>query len=622
MSRSLLLVILAVSCLLSPTTFCRAFSAAAASTAPSGLRVGRPIPITVLSGFLGSGKTTLLRHLLQNNDGLKIGVIVNDVASVNIDEKLVVGGTVANSSTSPTASNAKPEDVIQLSNGCACCSLSDELLASVSELITISDLRDPTDRFDHIVIETSGVSDPKAIRGHFQDAMFYNMPLMERVRLDTMCTVVDCTTYLEYLKSAKSTTEKDSPELHFRNEEERERAREANWIDYLPATLAEALGEEGQESSPVAPGDGTGVSELLVEQTEVADVVLLNKIDILQEEKEADARLREIESIVKSLNPRASIIKTKYAAVDSLEDILGAAGGNGVVEAGIVDDHRDYVSAASGGVGTGREESAKSHQHSHTHSHSGDEAACTNPNCTDPSHRHDGKAKDSALTTTCTDPDCNDPMHTHDHSKNDHDTLSYAGIGSFVYRARRPFHPGRLTALLRHFPIVRGVPGCNESQESTQPSVASIDITSLTIDSLKRIIRSKGFTWLADSNLAAMYWSHAGSSFELQCLGRWWATLPREQWPEEAKDDILSDFDDANHNEKDASMSTVGDRRQEVVFIGPKLSDANVQDRIRGALDQCLLADDEWISYKEHCSNEAELRAAFTSPLPARMLSY
>jgi len=621
MTRYLLLVILAGSCL-----FCRAFSHAA-----------RPIPITILTGFLGSGKTTLLRHLLQNNDGTKIAVIVNDVASVNIDEKLVVGGTTASISPTTSNDNSKPQEVIQLSNGCACCSLSDELLASVSELITLSDLRDPTDRFDHIVIETSGVSDPKAIRGHFQDSMFYNMPLMERVQLDTMCTVVDCTTYLDYLQSARSTAEDDSPELHYRNEEERQKAREENWMAYLPDTLAEALGEQVQRSSSVAPVDGTGVSDLLVTQTEVADIVLLNKIDILEEDRNADNRVREIESIVKSLNPRAKVIKTKYAAVDNLKDILGAAGGTGVAGAGVVDDHRDYVSASAATTAAAITAAATSasivesndkhqHQHSHTHSHDVDGAPCMDPDCTDPSHHHHEKSGDSMPATACTDPNCDDPTHTHDHSHIDHDTLSYAGIGSFVYRARRPFHPGRLTAFLRNLPIVRGVPGCNGNGEVSSPSGADkeseINIPSQASESLKCIIRSKGFAWLADSNLAAMYWSHAGSSFEMQCLGRWWATLPREQWPEEAKADILSDFDDARHNEDNASMSTVGDRRQEVVFIGTRLNDPSVQERIRDTLDQCLLADDEWISYKEQCSNEASLRTTFANPLPTRMLSY
>lgn len=117
----------------------------------------RPIPITVLSGFLGSGKTTLLQNLLSNNDGLRIAVIVNDVASINIDSKVV-------------ANENQAAGMVQLQNGCACCSQAEELLASVAELVTLSDLRGDDEGFDHIVIECSGVADPKGIRAQFQQA--------------------------------------------------------------------------------------------------------------------------------------------------------------------------------------------------------------------------------------------------------------------------------------------------------------------------------------------------------------------------------------------------------------------------------------------------------------------
>jgi G3E family GTPase len=138
----------------------------------------KPIPITVISGFLGSGKTTLLQNLLENNEGLRIAVIVNDVASVNIDSKLVAGQNSA-------------AGMVELQNGCACCSLSEELLTSVSELVTLSDMRDDDEGFQHIVIELSGVADPKAVRAKFQEAVLYDMPMMERVRLDTMVTLID-----------------------------------------------------------------------------------------------------------------------------------------------------------------------------------------------------------------------------------------------------------------------------------------------------------------------------------------------------------------------------------------------------------------------------------------------
>ena len=98
--------------------------------------------------------------------------------------------------------------------------------------------------------------------------------------------------------------------------------------------------------------------------------------------------------------------------------------------------------------------------------------------------------------------------------------------------------------------------------------------------------------------------------------------MPREQWPEEAEADVLSDFDDANHDESDQSMPTVGDRRQEIVFIGPQLNNPSNQQCVRETLDQCLLTDDEWSSYKENCSEEVALRSRFASKLPTKMLTY
>lgn len=525
---------------------------------------------------------------------------MNDVASVNIDSKLI------------SARNGAA-GMVELQNGCACCSLSEELLGSVSELVTLNDMRGDSDGFHHIVIELSGVADPKSIRSKFQEALLYDMPLMERVQLDTMVTVVDCSMFLEYLKTSKSATPDESPELFY--PEGKAPPSGEKWQDDIPPMLLEALmaGENAYGTS-IPVDQENGVADLLVSQTEISDVVLLNKVDLADQ-----STVMEIEEIVKALNPRATLFQCQFGKVP-FSNILGVARGQGVVQAGIVDDHKDAVGAANHDNSRELEiedrpkESYHSHDHSdhaeitqdhfHAHDHGHD---CNDHSSTDPSHHH----SHSHDHKNCIDPECTDPSHSHDHT--------HANIGSFVYRARRPFHPGRLLAFLRHLPIVRGLPPSESDDDSKG---LDLKLSESSSRDMKRILRSKGFAWCADSNQAALYWSHAGSSFELSALGRWWATLPRNAWPPEATPAILSDFDDTQHNEENSNFVTVGDRRQELVFIGPKIGESTFQRDLCDTLDRCILNEEEWSVFKENRSQEAVLRARFPNQIQSKIMSY
>ena len=605
----------------------------------------RVIPITIFSGFLGSGKTSLLQHLLHNNEGCRIAVIVNDVASMNIDSKLVsqqgTGGAAG---------------IVQLQNGCACCSLSDELLSSVSELVTLSDLRaqdeDDDACFDHIVIELSGLADPKSVRAKFQEAVLYDMPLMERVQLDTMVSLVDCSVFLNQLSSSQTASPDEAPELFYRDGVKPETPDWQASLDDddeedLPPGLLEALmaGERayGGDGSNGVEQDTT-VVDLLVSQCEIADIVLLNKKD-LATPQDMDC----IDKVVTTLNPRATVIPAEYGRLP-LDQILAVAKGRGVAQAGLVDDHKDFVQAATAvsshvhghdhhtekplagpvvesAVDNGHAhehadahahdhhteepaaspvvESAVDNGHSHAHSHAHNEQ-CHEPKCDDPSHDHDHSHK-------CEDPTCTDTSHSHSH-----DHFAHGNLGTFVFRARRPFHPERLVAFLQHLSVTRGLP-----KDVLQVGAESrLQVSESCKSLLKGILRSKGFVWCADSDEAAMFWSHAGISFEMSCLGRWWATLDRSQWPAEALPSILQDFDSADHDEKDPSFKSVGDRRQEVVFIGPNLGKPDNQGKLADVLEQCLLQDEEWNKYCTMRSDGPALRAAFVNPCQVKMVTY
>lgn len=199
------------------------------------------IPITVLSGFLGTGKTTFLNNLLTNQRGKKFGLVVNDMASVNIDAKQVLSQTRESDGI----------DTMELSNGCICCSLSEDLIASISRLMELSARKGTT--YDHVIVECSGIAEPRRIRDFFQQAEDYDLDFAKRARLDTLITVVDALSFFTLFGS--DTAIKEYKELAYRPDDR------VN------------IEEDGNSQRKV--------TELLLEQVECADIVLINKCDLL-----------------------------------------------------------------------------------------------------------------------------------------------------------------------------------------------------------------------------------------------------------------------------------------------------------------------------------------------------
>ena len=222
------------------------------------------LPVTVLSGFLGAGKTTVLTNLLNNREGKKVAVIVNDMSEINIDQSLI---------QNDVSLNHKEEKLVEMSNGCICCTLREDLLIEVTKLAKAG-------KFDYLLIESTGISEPLPVAETFTFEDEDGISLSHVSKLDTMVTVVDAVNFTKDYYEAKDLQE-----------------------------VGESLGEEDERS----------VADLLVDQVEFADIILISKTDLVNK-----TDIEKLKAIIKNLNTHARIIPISKGNISP--DVILSAG--------------------------------------------------------------------------------------------------------------------------------------------------------------------------------------------------------------------------------------------------------------------------------------------------------